>query len=117
MQPPPFPPGRPGPLATGFGARVSAWRKAHPRLTIAGGVVLALIVVYMVAGGASAAHVIAGRATEKLGRPVTVGSGHGGLGSIVLDDIVIAGAPGQPPLLTVRQARIPLGVAFGLRRA
>src|SRR5437762_754709 len=69
----------------------------------------------MVAGGAIAAHVIAGRATEKLGRPVTIGSGHGGFGAIVLDDIAVAGASGQPPLLTVRQARIPLGLVLGLR--
>jgi hypothetical protein len=100
-----------------LGARLGAWRRAHPRLTIAGGVVLALLVIYMVAGGAIAAHLIAGRATEKLGRPVTIGSGHGGFGAIVLDDIVVAGAPGQPPLLTVKQARIPLGVAFGMHSA
>jgi len=77
--------------------------------------VLGLLLFYMLAGGAIAAHVIAGRATEKLGRPVTIGSGHGGLGAIVLDDIAVAGAPGQPPLLTVKQARIPLGAALGMR--
>jgi len=114
VPPPPFPPGRPGLPANGFGARARAWRKAHPRLTIAGGSLLALLVFYMVAGGAIAAHVIAGRATEKLGRPVTIGSGHGGLGAIVLDDIAVAGAAGQPPLLTVKQARIPLGIALGM---
>jgi hypothetical protein len=74
-----------------------------------------LLLVYMLVGGALAAHMIAGRATEKLGRPVTVGSGHGGLGAIVLDDISVAGAPGQPPLVTVKRARIPLGVVLGLR--
>jgi hypothetical protein len=94
-----------------------AWRKAHPRLTVAGGVVLGLLVFYMVAGGAIAAHVVAGRATEKLGRTVTVGSGHGGFGEIVLNDIVVAGAAGQTPLVTVKRARIPLGVAFGMRSA
>jgi hypothetical protein len=95
--PPPVQTGRPGPLANGFGARVLAWRKAHPRLTIAGAVVLGLVLLYTVAGGALAARLIAGRASERLGRPLTIGSGHGGLGAIVLDDVAIAGAPGQPP--------------------
>jgi len=113
--PPPIPPARPDPFATGPGARLRAWRKAHPRLTIAGGVAIGLLIIYMLVGGAIAAHVVAGRATAKLGRPVTVGSGHGGFGAIVLDDIVVAGAPGQPPLLTVKQVRIPLGVALGMR--
>src|SRR5262249_42669543 len=85
------------------------------RLTVAGGVVIGLVVFYLVAGGAIAAHVIAGRATEKLGRTVTVGGGHGGFGAIVLDDIVVAGAAGQAPLLTVKQARRPLGLALGMR--
>ena len=69
----------------------------------------------MLAGGALAAHLIAGRASEKLGRPVTIGGGHGGLGAIVLGDVVVAGAPGQPPLVTVKEVRIPWGVALGMR--
>ena len=61
-----------------------SWRKANPRKTVAGGVVLGLLLLYMLVGGAVAAHLIAGRATERLGQPVTIGSGRGGLGTIVL---------------------------------
>ena len=116
MLPPPVPTGRPDPLANGngYGARLRAWRKAHPRLTIAGGVALGLVLLYILAGGALAAHLIAGRATEKLGRPLTIGSGHGGLGAIVLDNVALAGADGQPPLLTVKEVRIPWGAALGM---
>ena len=92
-----------------------AWMKAHRRISITGGVVLGVLLLYMLVGGALAARVIAGRATERLGRPVTIGSGHGGFGAIVLNDVVVAGAPGQPPLLTVKEVRIPLGVVFGMR--
>jgi hypothetical protein len=88
---------------------------AHRKTTIAGGTVLGLLLLYLLAGGALAAHLVASRASEKLGRPVTVGSGHGGLGAIVLGDIAVAGAPGQPPLLTVKEVRIPWGVAVGMR--
>jgi len=94
---------------------VLAWVKAHRRTSIAGGVVLGVLLAYMLVGGALAARVIAGRATERLGRPVTIGSGHGGFGAIVLNDVVVAGAPGQPPLVTVKEVRIPLGVVFGMR--
>ena len=89
--------------------------KAHPRKTVAGGVLVVLLLLYMVAGGALAAHVIAGRATERLGRPVTIGRGHGGFGAIVLSNVSVAGAAGQPPLLTAKEVRIPLGVALGMR--
>ena len=92
-----------------------AWVKAHRRISIAGGVVLGVLLLYMLVGGALAARVIAGRATERLGRQVSIGSGHGGFGAIVLNDVVVAGAPGQPPLLTVKEVQIPLGVVFGMR--
>jgi len=86
---------------------VRSWRKANPRKTVAGGVVLGLLLLYMLVGGAVAAHLIAGRATERLGQPVTIGSGRGGLGTIVLRDVAVAGAPGQPALLTVKEVEIP----------
>ena len=76
---------------------------------------LALVSLYMVAGGALAAHLIESRATERLGRAVTIGSGHGGLGAIVLNDVSVPGASGQPPLLTAKEVRIPLGIALGMR--
>src|SRR4029079_9165110 len=95
VPPPPLPPGRPvpfasGPVAGGLGARARAWAKAHPRTTIAGRAALGVLLLYMLAGGPLAASLIAGRASEKLGRPVTIGGGHGGLGAIVLGDIAVA---------------------------
>ena len=75
---------------------------------------LALVLLYMLAGGALAARLIAGRASEKLGRQVTIGGGHGGLGAIVLNDVVVAGTPGQSPLVTVREVRLPWGAALGM---
>ena len=113
--PPPLPPGRPVSFASGPGARARAWAKAHPRPTIAGGAAFGLLLLYMLAGGPLAAHLIAGRASEKLGQPVTIGGGHGGLGAIVLGDVAVAGATGQPPLMTVKEVRIPWGVALGMR--
>ena len=95
--------------------RARAWAKAHPRTTIAGGAAFGLLLLYMLAGGPLAAHLIAGRASAKLGRSVTIGGGHGGLGAIVLGDVVVAGVAGQPPLVTVKEVRIPWGVALGMR--
>jgi hypothetical protein len=77
--PPPFPPGRPVSFANGPGARLRAWTKAHRRTTIAAGVALGLLLIYMLAGGALAAHRDRGQASAKSGRPVTIGGGHGGL--------------------------------------
>ncbi|HWJ56320.1 MAG TPA: biosynthetic peptidoglycan transglycosylase, partial [Vicinamibacterales bacterium] len=113
--PPPFPPGRPVSFANGPGARLRAWTKAHRRTTIAAGVALGLLLIYMLVGGPLAAHLIAGKASAKLGRQVTIGGGHGGLGAIVLGDVVVSGAPGQPPLVTVKEVRIPWGAALGMR--
>jgi hypothetical protein len=116
--PPPVPTGRPVSFANnGFGARVRAWRKAHPRLTVAGGVALVVLLLYMLVGGALAARLIAGRASERLGRPMTIGGGHGGLGAIVLENVTVPGAPGQPPLLTAKEVRIPWGAALGMHSA
>jgi len=71
--------------------------------------------VYVMAAGAIAASVFASKASAKLGKPVTVGRGRGGFGAIVLDDVAIAGAPGKPPLMTMRHIRVPLLVALGGR--
>ena len=71
--------------------------------------------VYVMAAGTIAASVFASKASAKLGKPVTVGRGRGGFGAIVLDDVSIAGAPGKPPLMTMRHIRVPLMVALGGR--
>src|SRR5688572_13057552 len=70
---------------------------------------------YVMAAGTIAASVFASKASAKLGKPVTVGRGRGGFGAIVLDDVSIAGAPGKPPLMTMRHIRVPLLVALGGR--
>ena len=95
--------------------RVRAWVRAHPRWTIAGAVVVFLTLLYVTAAGAIAASLFASRASEKLGKPVSVGRGRGGLGAIVFDDVSIAGAPGKPALCTMRHVRVPLLVAVGAR--
>ncbi|MFL5305688.1 MAG: transglycosylase domain-containing protein [Polyangia bacterium] len=114
--PPPLPPGvgpsRPTP--TGPGARARAFLAAHPRASLAAGVVLALLLIYPFAVGAIAAHVFAGRASAKLGRAVTVGQGRAGLLDVVLADVTVAGAPGGQPLATIARLSVPFGAAFGL---
>jgi hypothetical protein len=94
--------------------RARAFLAAHPRVSVAGGVVLVLLLIYPFAVGALAAHVLAGRATAKLGRDVTVGHGRAGLLQVVLSDVTVAGAPGAAPLATIARLSVPFGAAFGL---
>ena len=44
--------------------------------------------------------VIASKREREAGQAGHVGRGRGGFGAIVLDDVVVAGAPGKPPLMT-----------------
>ncbi|HLK93424.1 MAG TPA: biosynthetic peptidoglycan transglycosylase, partial [Polyangia bacterium] len=120
MLPPPLPPGvggmprlePPSPRA-----RARAFLREHPRLSVAGGVALFLLVIYPFAAGALVAHLVESRLSAKLGRPVTVGHARGGLGTIVIEDLTIPGAPGGPALATIRRLTIPFGAALGLRSA
>ncbi|HEY5091057.1 MAG TPA: biosynthetic peptidoglycan transglycosylase, partial [Polyangia bacterium] len=120
MLPPPLPPGlgRPpqaGP--SGAVARARLWISRHRRLGAAVAIALGLLVVYPFAVGALAAHLCASRLSARLGKTVTVGQGRAGLGDIVLHDLVVAGAPGGPPLVTVTRITIPLGLALGMHGA
>ncbi len=99
---------------SGPGARLRAWVTAHPRASLAGGVVLVLLLIYPFAVGALAAHLAATRASAKLGRPVTVGQGRAGLLGIVLSDVTVTGPAGGAPLATVARLSIPYGAAVGL---
>ncbi len=120
MQPPPIPPGLRRPPAegpSGFAARARAFVQGHRRLSIAAGIGLALLVIYPFAVGALAAHLVGSRLSAKLGRAVTVGRGHGGLGRIVLDEVTVAGAAGGPPLATIARLTVPFGVALGMSSA
>ena len=100
---------QPSGSAPGF-ARTRAGRSAGSV------VVLLKTMVYVMAAGWIAASVSSpSKASAKLGKPVTVGRGRGGFGAIVLDNVSIAGAPGKPPLMTMRHIRVPLMVALGAR--
>jgi hypothetical protein len=87
---------------------------AHRRASIAGGVALVLLVLYPFVAGGLAAHLCESRLSAKLGRTVTVGHGRGGFGRIVLENLIIPGAAGGPPLATIERLSIPFGVALGL---
>ncbi|HXT95067.1 MAG TPA: biosynthetic peptidoglycan transglycosylase [Polyangia bacterium] len=120
MLPPPLPPGVGGaPRLEPAGplARARVFVRDHRKLSVGGGVALALLVVYPFAVGALAAHLCESRLSSKLGRAVTVGHGRGGLGRIVLEDLTIPGAAGGPPLATISRLTIPFGVVLGMRSA
>jgi hypothetical protein len=96
-------------------SRLVAWAKAHRlRATLAGAALLA-VVFYPFAVGGLAAHLVATKLSERLGQPVTVGRGRGGFGAVVLHDLEVAGADGQPPLVSVKEIRVPFGIALGMR--
>jgi hypothetical protein len=97
--------------------RARAWILAHRRLSTVGGVALGLLILYPFVVGALAAHLCASRLSARLGQTVTVGRGRAGLGDVVLDDLVVAGAPGGAPLATVARITIPFGVALGMHSA
>ena len=101
---------------TSGGARVGAWVADHRRLVTAASVVLLLLIAFPFVVGGIAAHLVASRATQKLGRPVTVAHGRAGLAGIRLDDVEVAGAPGAGALVTVSRISAPWGVAFGMRQ-
>ena len=117
MQPPPLPPGLGGPPRlgpSGPASRARAFLAAHRRASIAGGVALVLLVLYPFVVGGLAAHLCESRLSAKLGRPVTVGHGRGGFGRIVLEDVIVPGAAGGPPLATIERLSVPFGAALGL---
>jgi hypothetical protein len=86
--------------------------REHRRLTIAGVLVVAAAAAYPWAVGGLAARMAASKASARLGRAVTVGSGRAGLGAITLTDIHVAGTVG-PDLVSVERVTVPFGVALG----
>ncbi len=101
---------------TSGGARVGAWVADHRRLVTAASVALLMLIAFPFAVGGIAAHLVASRATQKLGRPVTVARGWAGFAGIRLEDLEVAGAPGAAALVTVSRISAPWGVAFGMRQ-
>ena len=63
--------------------------------------------------GGLAARVFASRATARLGRTVTVGSGLAGLGRVTLRGVEVAGRGEGLPLASVREVAVPFGAALG----
>ena len=102
---------------SGAVARARLWISAHRRLSAAVGIALGLLVIFPFAVGALAARVCASRLSARLGRTVTVRQGRAGLGDVVLHDLVVAGAPGGAPLVTVTRITIPFGLALGMHGA
>jgi hypothetical protein len=90
---------------------------ANPRRTAAGGLALLLLVLYPFAIGGIAARVVASKASARLGTPVTVGRGRGGLGTIVLDDVVIGDDGSGPALARIDRITVPLGILLGMHSA
>jgi len=101
---------------TSGGARVGAWVADHRRLVTAASVALLVLIAFPFVVGGIAAHLVASRATQKLGRPVTVAHGRAGFAGIRLEELEVAGAPGAAALVTVSRISAPWGVAFGMRQ-
>lgn len=120
MFPPPLPPGLRGlPQAgpAGSAAGVRGWISAHRRSSAAAGIALCLLAIYPFAVGVLAAHLFASRLSARLGQTVTVARGRAGLGDVVLEGLVVAGAPGGVPLASVARITIPFGAALGMHSA
>jgi hypothetical protein len=98
-------------------ARARAWILAHPRRSLGGAGALVLLLVYPFAVGSIAARLASSRLSARLGQAVTVGRGRAGLGDVLLEDLVVAGASGGPPLATIARVTVPWGVALGMHSA
>jgi hypothetical protein len=88
----------------------------HRKAFLAGAAALLLLIVYPFAVGGLAARLFAARLGGKLGRPVAVGQGRGGLGRIVLRRMTVGGAPGSAgtvPIVTAEEISLPWSVAWG----
>src|SRR3954454_6848464 len=82
----------------------------HPRGAWAMVVVLVLLVSYPLWAGALAAKVVGSQLSGRLGVPVTVRRGLGGLGNIKLYGLVVG--EGRP-LLQLEKLEVPFSAAWG----
>jgi hypothetical protein len=96
--------------------------RRHPKVVAAGAVAVVLLALYPFVAGALGARAVAGRLSARLGRPVTIGQGRGGLGRLVLRRFAVedheggqgrAGSPAPLPLLSAEEISIPFGVVLG----
>ncbi|HEX3694976.1 MAG TPA: biosynthetic peptidoglycan transglycosylase [Polyangia bacterium] len=91
-------------------------RRRRARWFVAGGVAVACV-AYPFVVGQVAARVVAAKATARLGRTVTVGSGIAGFGRITLRGVQVAGRGDGLPLISVREVKVPFGAALGWHSA
>ena len=82
----------------------------HPRAALAIGIGLLLLVSYPFWAGALAARVVSSQLSARLGVPVTVRRGLGGLGEIRLYGLVVG--EGRP-LLEVERLQVPFAALWG----
>lgn len=93
-----------------FRRRLDRFRHDHPRLFWVLALGLVLLVSYPFWAGALAAKVVASQLTGRLGVPVRVARGLGGLGVIKLDGLVVGAGR---PLLEVERLEIPFAALWG----
>ena len=82
------------PVSAKSGGSVSALAallRRRPKLWLAGAVAVVLLVLYPLVIGGIVAHAVASRIGARLGRPVTIAQGRGGLGRFVLRGFVVHG--------------------------
>ncbi len=107
------------PVSAKSGGSVSALAallRRRPKLWLVGAAILLVLLLYPFVIGGIVAHLAAGRIGARLGRPVTIAQGRGGLGRFVLRGFVVEGAAGKseaPPLVAADEIAIPFSAAWG----
>ncbi len=107
------------PVSAKSGGSVSALAallRRRPKLWLAGAVAVVLLVLYPLVIGGIVAHAVASRIGARLGRPVTIAQGRGGLGRFVLRGFVVHGsaggdAPSADGKAEAKAGAVPLGTA------
>jgi hypothetical protein len=113
---------------------LAALLRRRPKLWLAGALAVALLVLYPLVVGGIVAHVVASRIGARLGRPVTIAQGRGGLGRFVLRGFAVGDAPASDksdgkseaksqekpgaksdaaPLVTADEILVPFSAAWG----
>ena len=124
------------PVSAKSGGSVSALAallRRRPKLWLAGAVAVLLLVLYPLVVGGIVAHVVTSKIGARLGRPVTIAQGRGGLGRFVLRGLTVGDAPAgevdkkdskaeakpdakadaPPPLVTAEEISVPFSAAWG----
>jgi len=111
------------PVSAKSGGSVSALAallRRRPKLWLAGALAVVALVLYPLVIGGIVAHVVASRIGARLGRPVTIAQGRGGLGRFVLRGFAVGDAGGKTeakseaaPLVTADEILVPFSAAWG----